>query len=77
MFWKINGELVYLWRAVDQSGEVLDVLVQRRRDAKAAKRFFRKLLKSCRSVLRVIGIDKLASYASARKELLRIVVGGC
>ena len=45
MFCKINGELVYLWRAVDQSGEVLDVLVQKRRDAKAAKRFFRKLLK--------------------------------
>ena len=61
MFWKINGELVYLWRAVDQSGEVLDVLVQRLRDAKAAKRFFLKLLKGCRSVLRVIGIDKLAS----------------
>ena len=40
VFCKINGELVYLWRGVDQSGEVLDVLVQKRRDAKAAKRFF-------------------------------------
>ena len=44
VFCKINGELVYRWRAVDQSAEVLDVLVQKRRDAKAAKRFFRKLL---------------------------------
>ena len=62
VFCKINGELVYLWRAVDQSGEVLDVLVQKRRYAKAAKRFFRKLLTGCRSVLRAIVTDKLASY---------------
>ena len=42
----INGRRQYLWRAVDQDGNVLDILVQPRRDAKAAKRFFRKLLKS-------------------------------
>ncbi|MGX1404358.1 transposase-like protein [Streptomyces ambofaciens] len=42
---KINGEWQYLWRAVDQDGNVLDILVQSRRNAKAAKRFFRKLLK--------------------------------
>ena len=48
VFCKINGRLVYLWRAVDQSGEVLDILVPKRRDTKAAKRFFRKLLKGLR-----------------------------
>ncbi len=45
VFCKINGELVYLWRAVDQDGDTLDVLVQKQRNAKAAKRFFRRLLK--------------------------------
>jgi putative transposase len=61
---------LYLWRAVDQSGEVLDVLVQKRRDAKAAKRFFRKLLKGHRYLPRAIVTDKLASYASAKKDLM-------
>jgi putative transposase len=70
VFCKINGELVYLWRAVDQSGEVLDVLVQKRRDAKAAKRFLRKLLKGQRYVPRTIVTDKLASYASAKRDLM-------
>ena len=46
VFLTINGRRQYLWRAVDQDGNVLDILVQPRRDAKAAKRFFRKLLKS-------------------------------
>ncbi len=45
VFLKINGRLHYLWRAVDQDGDVLDILVQSRRDKKAAKEFFRKLLK--------------------------------
>ena len=45
LFIRIRGELLYLWRAVDQDGNVLDILVQGRRNAKAAKRFFRKLLK--------------------------------
>ena len=49
MFIRINGRLRYLWRAVDQHGNVLDVLVQSRRNAKAAKQFFRKLLKGLRS----------------------------
>ncbi len=44
MFLKINGELHYLWRAVDQHGVVLDILVQDRRNATAAKRFFKRLL---------------------------------
>lgn len=45
VFLKINGETHYLWRAVDQEGNVLDILVQSRRNAAAAKEFFRKLLK--------------------------------
>ncbi len=54
MFLKINGQLHYLWRAVDQDGEVLEILVQNRRDKRAAKKFFRKLLKGLRYVPRVI-----------------------
>ena len=74
VFCKINGQLVYLWRAVDQSGEVLDILVQKRRDTKAAKRFFRKLLKGLRYVPRSIVTDKLRSYAAAKEELIPSVV---
>jgi len=70
VFCKINGRPVYLWRAVDQSGEVLDILVQKRRDTKAAKRFFRKLLKGLRCVPRAIVTDKLASYTSAKKDFI-------
>jgi putative transposase len=44
MFIKIRGELRYLWRAVDQDGDTIDILVQKRRNKKSAKRFFRKLL---------------------------------
>ncbi len=67
---KINGTTRYLWRAVDQHGNVLDILVQSRRNAKAAKRFFRKLLKGLRYVPRVIVTDKLASYRLAHRELV-------
>jgi putative transposase len=70
VFLTINGQRHYLWRAVDQDGTVLDILVQRRRDKKAAKTFFRKLLKGLRYVPRVIITDKLASYGAARRELL-------
>jgi putative transposase len=73
VFCKINGRLVYLWRAVDQSGEVLDVLVQKRRDAKAAKRFFRKLLKALRYVPRAIVTDKLPSYGAAKQNVMATV----
>jgi len=66
----INGERHYLWRAVDQDGNVLDILVQRRRDKKAAKKFFRKLLKGYQYVPRVIITDKLQSYGAAKRELL-------
>lgn len=62
VFIRINGKLNYLWRAVDQDGNVLDVLVQSRRNGKAAKRFFRKLLKGLDYVPRVIVTDKLGSY---------------
>jgi DDE domain len=52
VFLRINGRVHYLWRAVDQDGDALDILVQRRRDRKAAKKFFRKLLKGLRDVSR-------------------------
>jgi len=70
VFLKINGRLHYLWRAVDQDGDVLDILVQSRRDKKAAKKFFRKLLKGLRYVPRVIVTDKLKSYSAARAEVM-------
>ena len=67
---KINGTTHYLWRAVDQRGDVLDILVQSRRHAVAATRFFRKLLKGLRYVPRVLVTDKLASYQVAHREVL-------
>ena len=70
VFVKINGATHYLWRAVDQHGDVLDILVQSRRNAVAAKRFFRKLLKGLRYVPRVLVTDKLASYQVAAREVL-------
>ncbi|MBZ6078009.1 IS6 family transposase [Microvirga puerhi] len=70
VFVRIRGKLHYLWRAVDQHGNVLDVLVQSRRNKKAAKRFFCKLLKGLCYVPRVIVTDKLASYAAAKREIL-------
>jgi len=73
VFVKINGVTHYLWRAVDQNGIVLDVLVQSRRNAKAAKRFFRKLLRGLRCVPRVLVTDKLASYGVAARELMASV----
>jgi putative transposase len=65
VFVKINGLQRYLWRAVDQHGNVLDVLVQSRRNAKAARKFFRKLLRGLRYVPRVLVTDTLASYGPA------------
>ena len=70
VFLTIKGEHHYLWRAVDQDGNVLDILVQRRRDKKAAKKFFRKLLKGLTYVPRVIVTDKLKSYGAAKHEIL-------
>jgi putative transposase len=70
VFLTIKGQRHYLWRAVDQDGNVLDILVQRRRDTTAAKKFFRKLLKGCQYVPRVIITDKLKSYGAAKREIL-------
>jgi transposase-like protein len=70
VFIRIQGVQHYLWRAVDQDGVVLDILVQPRRDAKAAKRFFRRLLRGLQYVPRVIVTDKLRSYGVAQRDLL-------
>ena len=66
----IKGQRHVLWRAVDQDGNVLDILVQRRRDKRAAKKFFRKLLKGLAYVPRVIVTDKHKSYGAAKRETL-------
>jgi putative transposase len=65
----INGGRHYLWRAVDQDDHVLDILVQSRRNKKAAKKFFRKLLKGLTYVPRVIITEKLKSYGAAKREI--------
>jgi putative transposase len=70
VFLTINGGRHYLWRAVDQDGNVLDILVQRRRDKIAAKKFFRKLLKGLTYVPRVIITDPRKSYGAAMRESL-------
>ena len=69
MFIRINGEQHDLWRAVDQEGDTIDILVQKRRDAGAAKRFFRKLLKLGKTP-RELATDKLGSYSIAHRTLL-------
>jgi putative transposase len=66
----IAGTEHWLWRAVDQHGVVLDVLVQSRRNAKAAKRLLRKLLKRQGQAPRIMITDKLASYPAAKKDLI-------
>ncbi|WP_406723513.1 IS6 family transposase [Streptomyces sp. GD-15H] len=70
VFIKVNGKMRYPWRAVDQDGNVLDVLVQDRRDTAAARRFFRKLLKDLEYVPRVIVTDRLRSYGAAHREVM-------
>jgi putative transposase len=70
VFLRINGELHYLWRAVDQPGVVLDILVQERRNATAAKRFFKRLLAGLKYKPRRLVTDGLRSYGVARRELL-------
>ncbi|MGK3111392.1 IS6 family transposase, partial [Streptomyces mordarskii] len=70
VFIKINGELKYLWRAVDADGAVLDILAQNRRDTTAARRFSRKLLKKTCSVPRTVVTDKLRSYSAAHREVM-------
>jgi putative transposase len=74
VFITIRGKRYYLWRAVDQDGDVLDILVQKRRDKRAAKAFFRKLLKGeCQAPRRIV-TDKLRSYGAARREVMPSVI---
>jgi len=70
VFLTMKGERHYVWRAVDQDGNVLDILVQSRRDKKAAKKFFRKLLKGCQYAPQVIIMDKLESYGATKREMV-------
>ena len=70
VFLKINGKQHYLWRAVDQDGEVVDVFLQARRDGKAAKRFFKRLMRSHGGGPRKIVTDKLRSNGVAHRELI-------
>ncbi|MEH0630581.1 IS6 family transposase [Streptomyces stelliscabiei] len=70
VFITINGEQKYLWRAVVQDGNVLDILVQNRRDKAAARRFFRRLMKKTGAVPRVVVTDKLRSYGAAHREVM-------
>ena len=70
VFVKIQGKQHYLWRAVDQDGEVVDVFLQQRRDGAATKRFFKRLLKVCGEEPRKIVTDKLKSYGVAHRELM-------
>jgi putative transposase len=70
VFIKINGVQHYLWRAVDQDGDEIDILVQKRRNKAAAKRFFKKLLKGQGAKPLRIVTDKLRSYSAAKRELM-------
>ncbi|MBU3261948.1 IS6 family transposase [Roseovarius sp. PS-C2] len=67
-FVKVNGETHYMWRAVDHEGEVLDAIVSKRRDRKAALKFLRKLMKRYGRPEHVV-TDKLRSYGAAMKEI--------
>ena len=71
---QINGKQHYLWRAVDQNGEVVDVYLQTKRDGAAAKRFFKRLLRSHGGEPRKIVTDKLRSYGVAHRELMPDVI---
>ncbi len=70
VFVKINGKHHYLWRAVDQDGEVVDVYLQAKRDGAAAERFFRRLIRNNGGEPRKIVTDKLRSYGVAQRELI-------
>ena len=70
VFIKIDGKQHYLWRAIDQDGEGVDVFLQKRRHAKAAKRFFKRLVKKHIGEPRKIVTDKLRSYDVTHRELI-------
>lgn len=70
VYLKVDGRNQYLWRAVDQDGEVIDILVQSPRDARAAERFFRKILGVEGALPRRVITDRLGSYGVAMKRLM-------
>ena len=70
VFVKINGKQHYLWHAVDQDGDVVDVFLQTKRDGATAKRFFKRLLRNHGGEPRKIVTDKLRSYCVARREVM-------
>jgi putative transposase len=74
LFVTIQGQRQYLWRAIDQDGDVIDILVQPRRDQRAAERFFRKLLKGQQREPRRLVTDKLRTYEAARRAIMPSVV---
>src|SRR5712691_467045 len=74
LFVTIQGRRQYLWRAVDQDGDVIDILVQPRRDCRSAQRFFRKLLKGQGRAPRRLITDKLRSYSAAHRIVMPAVV---
>ena len=74
VFVKIQGRRRYLWRAIDQDGDLIDILVQSRRDRRAATRFFLKLLKDQGRVPRRLVTDKLRSYSAAHRTVRPSVV---
>ena len=74
LFVRIQGRQQYLWRAVDEDGDVLDILVQSRRNRRAATRFFRKLLKRQGSEPRRLITDKLRSYSAAHRTVMPSVI---
>ncbi len=74
LFVTIQGRRQYLWRAVDQDGDVIDILLQLRRDRRAAERFFRKLLKGQGREPRRLVTDKLRSYAAAQRTVMPSVI---
>ncbi len=73
VFITIQGEQQYLWRAVDQDGDTIDILVQHRRNKKAAERFFRRLIKGQGGKLRWLMTDKLKSYGAAHRAVMQVV----
>ena len=74
LFVNIQGRQQYLWRAVDEDGDVIDILVQSRRNQRAAERFFRKLLKGQGRTPRRLITDKLRSYSAAHRTVMPSVV---
>ena len=74
LFVTIRGQRQYLWRAVDQDGDVIDILLQPRRDRHAAARFFRKLLKRSGRVPHRLVTDRLGSYRAAQRTIMPSVV---